>query len=393
MTSAQQPHTLVITNDYPPRAGGIQTFVFEMVKRFDPNTVTVVTSNFAGAAEFDAQHPWQVLRAKGSVLLPTRRTRNLVSRALQATGATQVVFGAAAPLGLLARWLRSQGVDTVVAMTHGHEVGWAATPVMRRAMRNIIRHADWVTYLGQYTATRIQRSVRASQHHKFRQLTPAVDPAEFTPENKQFGDVLRNSFGLAQRPVVVCVSRLMPRKGQDVLIKAMPLIQQTIPDVALVIVGTGPYLKTLQRLVTQHALDKDVYFTGRVAQDQLAHWYAAGDVFAMPCRTRNAGWDVEGLGIVYLEASATGLPVIAGRSGGAPDAVREHETGLVVDGRDVAEVAHAVVCLLSDVQMRNRMGQAGRAWVEQSWTWDYAFARLADLLAGVDPDEASTNKL
>ncbi|GFJ92511.1 hypothetical protein Prum_061530 [Phytohabitans rumicis] len=193
------------------------------------------------------------------------------------------------------------------------------------------------------------------------------------------GSEIRARHGLADRPVVVCVSRLVPRKGQDALIRAMPAVRRRVPDAALLIVGGGPHRSTLERLAGP--VD-GVVFTGSVPAAELPAHYAAGDVFAMPCRTRNRGLDVEGLGIVYLEASATGLPVVAGDSGGAPDAVREGETGYVVSGRDVEQIADRVATLLSDRELASRMGAAGRAWVEREWRWDTQADRMAALLSG-----------
>jgi phosphatidylinositol alpha-1,6-mannosyltransferase len=185
---------------------------------------------------------------------------------------------------------------------------------------------------------------------------------------------------LRDRPVVVCVSRLVPRKGQDALIRALPAIRRRVPGAALLVVGGGPYRSTLSRLARDSGVADDVVFTGTVAWEELPAHYAAGDVYAMPCRTRRGGLDVEGLGIVYLEASATGLPVVAGDSGGAPDAVRAGETGYVVGGRDIAAIADRVATLLTDPELARRLGAAGRAWVEAEWGWQTQADRMRALL-------------
>jgi phosphatidylinositol alpha-1,6-mannosyltransferase len=201
-----------------------------------------------------------------------------------------------------------------------------------------------------------------------------VDVETFRPDVD--GAVVRARYGLLGRPVIVCVSRLVPRKGQDLLIQALPLVRRELPDAALLLVGRGPYHDRLLELAREHG----VVLTGGVPHDELPAHYAAGDVFAMPCRTRRLGMDVEGLGIVYLEASAVGLPVLAGNSGGAPDAVRHGETGYVVDGRSVPGVAARLLELLRDDALRSRLGAAGRAWVERDWTWTGAADRLGELL-------------
>jgi phosphatidylinositol alpha-1,6-mannosyltransferase len=178
----------------------------------------------------------------------------------------------------------------------------------------------------------------------------------------------------------------MPRKGQDTLIEALPLIRREIPDAALLIVGGGPYRPKLDKLVAENQLAGHVVLTGTVPWSELPAHFAAGDVFAMPCRTRNRGLDVEGLGIVYLEASATGLPVVAGDSGGAPDAVLEGETGFVVPGGNPPAVAGRIIELLADPARARELGERGREWIEQTWRWGIISDRLSDLLAGVDPD-------
>jgi len=292
-------------------------------------------------------------------------------------GCDTVWFGAAAPLGLLAAGLRRRaGVERAVALTHGHEIGWAALPGARQLLRRIARGNDVVTYLTEYQRVRLDRALHGLT--SLERLTPGVDVEAYHPEVD--GSQVRARYGLGDRPVIVCVSRLVPRKGQDVLIRALPTIRRRVPGAALLIVSGGPYREKLQALARAEGVESDVVFTGSVRWEELPAHYAAGDVFAMPCRTRGAGLDVEGLGIVYLEASATGLPVLAGDSGGAPDAVREGETGYVVGGSDVPAVAGRLAELLADPARARAMGAAGRAWVEKEWRWATKAARLTELL-------------
>ncbi|GAA2700492.1 glycosyltransferase family 4 protein [Micromonospora olivasterospora] len=371
--------TLLITNDFPPRPGGIQSFVHNLAVRQPAGSVVVYASSWRGADKFDADQPFEVVRERTRVLLPTPLVARRAARLARRYDCDSVWFGAAAPLGLLAAGLRRRaGIRRVVALTHGHEVGWAALPGARTALRRIGRGADVVTYLGEYTRVRLERALHGvTELHR---LAPGVDVDTYHPDVD--GEPVRVRLGLADRPVVVCVSRLVPRKGQDMLIRAMPEIRRRVPDAALLVVGGGPYRGTLEKLARQAGVERDVVFTGSVPAVELPAHYAAGDVYAMPCRTRNRGLDVEGLGIVYLEASATGLPVVAGDSGGAPDAVREGETGYVVSGRDVAQLADRVATLLADRDLARQLGAAGRAWVEREWRWEAQAARLAALLAG-----------
>ena len=209
-------------------------------------------------------------------------------------------------------------------------------------------------------------------------LPPGVDDEVFFPGAG--GPAIRAKHGLGERPVVVCVSRLVPRKGQDVLLRAWPLVLRAVPDAMLLLVGGGPYRSRLERLVDAAGVRRSVILTGSVPWTDLPAYYDAGNVFAMPCRTRAGGLDVEGLGIVFLEASATGLPVVAGNSGGAPDAVLDGETGFVVDGRSVESVADRVTTLLLDPARAQEMGKRGRQWVSEAWRWDDIAQRLTSLL-------------
>lgn len=379
-------HTLFITNDFPPRPGGIQTFVYEIVRRFDPESVTVLTSSWDDATDFDARQDYEVVRAQTKVLLPTPDVLAMARKIIVAKNIQNVVFGASAPLGLLAKPLRKLGIKKIIAFTHGHEAGWAKTPITKQALRKIGQDVDVLTYLTQYTKSEISKCLTAETKVKMRQLLPAVDPDLFNPGNKARGNQMRASVGFADRPTIISVSRLMARKGHDALIKAIPELKKTIPNVALLIVGDGPYRNNLEKLVQKLELQDDVHFTGKVLFEDLPSWYAAGDVFAMPCRTRTSGWDVEGLGIVYLEASATGLPVIAGDSGGAPEAVADGETGFVVDGTDKDQLVNRLRELLQNPELSHQMGANGRAWVLNNWTWDKPVARLQKLLAGIDPE-------
>ncbi|MFB4315657.1 glycosyltransferase family 4 protein [Actinomadura sp. 21ATH] len=372
--------TLVVTNDFPPRPGGIQAFVHNLAVRRPPGSVVVYAPAWKGAAEFDAAQPFPVVRHPTSLMVPEPTVLRRAAEVLRSEGCDSVLFGAAAPLGLLAPALRARGAERLVGLTHGHEAGWAALPVARGLLRRIGDGTDALTYLGDYTRSRMARALSPAAAARMAWLAPGVDEEVFRAGAG--GAEVRHRHGLADRPVAVCVSRLVPRKGQDALIHAWPHVLKKVPDAALLLVGGGPYRAELEKLAEARDVAGAVVFTGSVPWEELPAHYDAGDVFAMPCRTRRRGLDVEGLGIVYLEASATGLPVVAGDSGGAPDAVLEGETGEVVDGRSVAAVARALTGLLSDPARAREMGARGRAWVEREWRWNLQAARLDALLAG-----------
>jgi phosphatidylinositol alpha-1,6-mannosyltransferase len=369
--------TLVVTNDFPPRAGGIQAFVHALASRLDD--VVVYAPAWEGAAAFDAVQNFVVARHPTALMLPVPAVARRAAALVKEHGCAAVWFGAAAPLGLLAPGVRRAGAARIVATTHGHEAAWAQLPGARQLLRTIGDRVDVLTYLGDYTRSRLARAVSSQAQGRLERLAPGVDTAFFRPGAG--GDTIRQRHGLSDRRVIVCVSRLVPRKGQDVLLRALPSILRSAPDAGLLIVGDGPDRRRLEAIADREGVRAAVRFTGAVPWAELPAHYDAGEVFAMPCRTRRAGLDVEGLGIVYLEASATGLPVVAGRSGGAPDAVRAGETGRLVDGADVAAVAKAIVGLVTDPTVARAMGARGRAWVEQDWTWDAAADRLSGFLS------------
>ena len=382
--------TLVVTNDYPPRPGGIQAFVQAMVDGFTPSDVVVYASTWRGKAEecrrYDAERPHLTVRDATTVMVPDpKRVRRAVEIA-KSEGCDRVWFGAAAPLALMAPTLRRKaGVERLVATTHGHEAGWSQLPVARQLLRRIGDGVDVLTYLVEYYHRKVGGVLSPGARDRMAQLHPGVDIETFHPgvRGEPETAALRERLGLTNRPTVVCVSRLVPRKGQDTLIRAMPLIKKAIPDAALLIGSGGPYRKDLERLAEQTGVARDVVFSGPVEWGELPRLYAAGDVFAMPCRTRRGGLDIEGLGIVYLEASALGMAVVGGDSGGAPDAVLEGETGYVVPGNgevSVVQTAQRVIELLLDPAKADEMGKAGRAWVEREWQWPLVQRRFRELL-------------
>ncbi|GEM35436.1 glycosyltransferase family 4 protein [Nocardia neocaledoniensis] len=371
--------TLLVTNDFPPRPGGIQSYLQALANQLPPDDLVVYAPRWRGDSheKFDAAQKFRVVRHPTTLMLPTPGVVRRASALLREHECDTVWFGAAAPLAAMSPMLRRAGAERILASTHGHEVGWSMLPGARQVLRSIGENTDVVTYVSKYTRGRFASAFgpRAALEY----LPPGVDPAEFRPDPGARAE-LRARYGLGDRPTVLCLSRLVPRKGQDMLIVAMTEIRERVDGAVLVIAGGGPYEVKLRALADALGVSDSVVFTGRVPSGELAAHHTLADVFAMPCRTRGAGLDVEGLGIVYLEASATGVPVVAGSSGGAPETVREGETGLVVHGRSVEQISDAVVELLTDRDKAAAMGAAGRAWVEENWHWDRQGARLRELL-------------
>ncbi|MEU8706762.1 glycosyltransferase family 4 protein [Streptomyces sp. NPDC048565] len=375
--------TLVITNDFPPRRGGIETFVHAMTSRFPADSVVVYTSAEPGSAGHDATLPYPVIRDPAGTLLPTARVAARAVALARHHRCDSVWFGAAAPLGLMADRLRREaGARRIVATTHGHEVWWARTPGTRALLRRIGDRTDTVTYLGAATRAPIAAALGPAAASRMVRLVPGVDSDAFRVPPGPGGDPggVRARYGLGERPVILCAARLVPRKGQDVLIRALPAVRRAVPGAVLLLVGDGPHERTLRRLAGATGAGGSVILAGGQPHAAMPGFFAAADVFAMPCRTRRAGLEVEGLGIVFLEAAAAGLPVVAGDSGGAPDAVRDGETGRVVDGRDVPAIASLLVGLLRDGASAAAMGERGREWVRARWGWDGTYDRLAALL-------------
>ena len=342
--------------------------------------MTVYAPQWKGADAFDAQTAgYRVVRHPGTLMLPVPNVDVRMRRLIAEHGIDTVWFGAAAPLGLLAQRARQAGATRVLASTHGHEVGWSMLPVARSVLRRIGDDSDVVTFVSRYTRGRFASAFgpKAALEH----LPPGVDIDRFRPDPASRAE-LRARYRLGQRPTVLCLSRLVPRKGQDMLIRALPEIRRRVDGAALVIAGGGPYLETLRQLAERFRVSEYVTFTGGIAAAELPAYHAMADVFAMPCRTRGAGLDVEGLGIVFLEASATGVPVIAGCSGGAPETVRHNKTGLLVDGRSGSQIVDAVTELLAHPDRAAAMGAAGREWAIAQWQWDALAARLSELVRG-----------
>lgn len=372
---------LFVTNDFGPRAGGIESFIIGLIQHSTHSPITVYTSSQGDTREYDAS--WQadfgvkVIRDRAKILLPTPRVSNSISRVIKELETDVVTFGAAAPLAFMSAAFRNAGAKRVIAITHGHEVWWSKVFPFTLIMRRIGSTTDVLTYLGEFTRSAISGSLTSRAASTMVKIAPGIDTEHFSPVDST---QLKASLGLSGKRIIVSVGRLVHRKGQDKLIESMPTIIQEIPNVHLLLVGEGPYRDYLMKLVRQHQLEDYVTFIGRIQFSQLPSYICLGEIFAMPSRSRFAGLEVEGLGIVYLEASACGLPVIAGASGGAPDAVIDGVTGVVVDGLDCAAIAVAAIQMLENPIQSQKMGLEGRRWVEEKWRWQIWADEFAKLL-------------
>ena len=366
---------LVVTNDFPTRRGGIESFVLALCAGMPADQVVVYTASMAGGRQYDATLPFPVYRDPGGTLLPTPAVRRRVVGVMHRHRCDRVLFGASAPLGLLAPALRRAGARRIVALTHGHEVWWAKAPVSRQALRRIGDSVDVMTYVSQWCGDRIAPALSARARERMVRLSPGVDTDRFHPGCG--GAEVRRRHGIQpDAPVVVCTARLVRRKGQDTLIHAWPEVVRTEPDAVLLLVGGGRYRRRLECLAVARGVRNAVVFTGSVPWEEVPAYTDAGDVFAMPCRTRWWGWEAEAWGIVLLEAQACGLPVVVGRSGGAPETV-----GSLAHGRVVSPVATEVAtAVLAQITPLNGRRAVPVLRGEVAWSWSNASDTLARIL-------------
>jgi phosphatidyl-myo-inositol dimannoside synthase len=367
------PRTLLVTNDYPPRVGGIQRTLEALVRRLPPDRVAVLCPNAEGGDAFDEAAPYAVYRQPERFLWPLPDMRRRLHEAVRSFGAEVVLFGAVYPLALLGPSLAETGTPYLAA-AHGFEYWLSIAPGTHALVRRATSRAARVPVMCSAFIARVVRTA-VPDEVPVSVMYPGADLEAFRPDLPY--EDLTELHGVADRPLIVCVSRLVARKGQDVLIRAMPRIRRAVPDASLLIVGDGPDRDRLEGLAADTP-DGSVAFSGQVSEGDLPRYYRAGNVFAMPCRSRLGGLEVEGWGNVFLEAAACARPVVVGDSGGARESLVHGETGLLVNGSDVSEVAGAVGSLLADPERAEAMGRAGRERVERAFGW----SRAADQLAG-----------
>ncbi|MGK2949817.1 MAG: glycosyltransferase family 4 protein [Acidimicrobiales bacterium] len=373
---------LFVTNDFPPKVGGIQTMLWELWRRLDPTTFAVLTTAHPEAAAWDEQQPYRVERTGQRVLLPTPGLVRRIDALAEEIGAGLVVLDPALPLGLVGpRLARPYAV-----VLHGAEVTVPGRlPGSSALLRQVLRGASLVVAGGGYPLAEGERAARRSLPHVV--IPPGVDTERFTPLDPATRTTTRVRFGLpVEGPVVVSLSRLVPRKGMDVLIRAAGLLAPSHPDLLVAIGGGGRDQGRLERLI--ESTGAPARLLGRIDHDDLPLLYGCADVYAMLCRNRWAGLEQEGFGIVFLEAAAAGIPQVAGASGGAAEAVVDGETGYVVDPPDdVDAVAAALARLLDDPERRAEMGAAGRQRAIDHFEYDGLAARLGAALRACEADE------
>jgi phosphatidyl-myo-inositol dimannoside synthase len=379
---------LLVTNDFPPKLGGIQSYLWELWRRLDPRTFGILTaSSDPSAKRFDAElaaRGMHVERVDSRILyFPTPSARRRIEASAAALGAELVVLDPAFPLGALAPRLSLPAVQIL----HGAEVAIPARlPFVRSGMRRLLAGSVGVIAAGPYPEAEARR-VAGSRMPPVLQIPPGVDTSRFVPLGAQERTEARRALGLpVEGPLVVSVSRLVPRKGMDVLIEAAARLGAVVPGLTVAIGGTGRDARRLERLVRTSGAP--VRLLGRVAEQELPRLVGAADVFVMACRNRWGGLEHEGFGIVFLEAAAAGVPQVAGRSGGASDAVVDGQTGVVLeDPKDPVELARALEALLAHPDRARAMGEAARARAVASFDYEVLARRLGSALGGAWPEE------
>jgi phosphatidylinositol alpha-1,6-mannosyltransferase len=365
--------SLLVTNDFPPKLGGIQSYLYELWRRLPAEETTVLTTRHRDADEWDQKQPFRIVRLRQRVLLPTPEVARRIEDLVREVGADVVFLDPMLPLGLVSLRLNTP----CVLITHGSEVTVPGRlPGTRALAQRALSTAVGIVAAGQYPAAEAGHALGVPVPGIV--VPPGVDVERFRPLDDGERSEARARFGLdAFHPLVVGVSRLVPRKGFDRLFDALAWLD---PRVQVAIAGTGRDLRRLRHLA--RVLGERAHFLGQVSEDDLPMLYGAADVFAMPCRDRWGGLEAEGFGIVFLEAAACGIPVLAGRSGGSHEAVVDGETGYVVDARRVRRVYGALERLLGDAQRRARMGRAARQRAVEEFSYDKMVERLAPIAAG-----------
>jgi phosphatidyl-myo-inositol dimannoside synthase len=368
--------SLLVTNDFPPKVGGIQSYLYELWRRLPPEETHVLTTPYAGAADWDAAQRFSIERVRQRVLLPSPRLARRVDAMAREREADVIFLDPVLPLGLVGRRLRAA---PHVLMAHGAEVNVPGRlPGSRTLAGRVLRAASGLVAAGEYPA-RVAAGVAGAALATL-VVPPGVDPDRFRPLSARDREAARRRFGLAAgRPLVLGLSRLVPRKGFDVLIDAVARLD---PVVQLAVGGAGRDAGRLARRAAERGITERCTFLGRVPEADLAGLYGCADVFAMLCRERWGGLEAEGYGIVFVEAAACGVPSIAGRSGGSHEAVVDGQTGFVVDPHDAGGVRAALDRLLGDDALRENLGAAARKRAVDELTYNRQVERLLPVTRG-----------
>jgi len=367
---------LLVTNDFPPKIGGIQNLLYEWWRRLPSESFAVLTSPYSGSKQFDAAQSFEVRRTREPVLLPHPLMIRKINKMAKQIGAELVVLDPALPLGLIGPHLNLP----YAVVLHGAEIVVPGRlPFVSRLLSRVLNNAELIIASGSYPAAEASRICRSSK--RIEVITPGVDIQRFKVLSSEQRAEARKQFGVAEdAQLIVGISRLVPRKGFDVLIRAVARLAIEFPKLRLIIGGDGRDRARLERIARE--LMSPTTFLGRVLDDDLPKLYGCADINAMLCRSRWMGLEQEGFGIVFAEAAACGVPQIAGRSGGASDAVDHDISGLIVeDPTRVDDVVSSLRRLLVDKSQLLKMGQASRLRAENLFDYDKLALKLGQVLS------------
>lgn len=364
---------LEITNDFPPTLGGIESYVYSLTRRWEPDRVTVLTRWTPGSDEFDSTLGFDVIREPVGTLLPTRQLLRKAATLIEERSVDVIHFATPLPLGVMGpKLLRSHGIPYAVTVNGAEFVLPASLLIGRQLLKRAMTDAAVVLPYSAFLKREVQKIFPSGP--PIESVPPGIDPERF-PENLE--PAFQSPSG---GPVIVSAGRLIARKGSVQLLEAFVQVLERHPDTHVLFVGGGPELKKLRRLAAERHLGSSITFVGSQPWESIPGFLASADIFALPVRERFGGLETEGFGIVFLEAAAAGLPSIGGNVGGVPDAIVDGETGLLVDGRDPNSIAQALLRILNDPEEGRRLGKAGRERVMNEFTWDHFFARFKEAL-------------
>jgi phosphatidylinositol alpha-1,6-mannosyltransferase len=378
--SLESAAVLLVTELYPPAVGGSAVLFENIYSRLPGVDVTVLTGGASGAPDSaetgvhvvrrpGGLAPWGVLHPRGL----HRHWRSAADIARLTRGRRAVVHcGRALPEGLAA--LLSQrlyGGPPYVCWTHGEELSYArSSRELTLLLRLVHRHAAGVIANSHNTSRLLQEIGVAARD--IRVIHPGVDPQRFRPSIES--RILRRRLAQDGELVLLSVGRLQRRKGHDLVLRALAHLGSAAGRLRYVIVGHGDERARLEQLAAECGVSGRVTFAGEVSAGELPSYYGAADIFVHPNRAERG--DIEGFGIVFLEAAAAGLPVIGGNSGGVPEALEDGVTGFLVDGEGHLDLARRIDALTRSTETRRQMGQAGRARIVRDFTWERAAAHL-----------------
>jgi phosphatidyl-myo-inositol dimannoside synthase len=371
---------LLVTNDFPPKIGGIQTYLWELWRRLPEGEAIVLTTPYEGDSAFDRSAPMPIVRTRERLLLPTPALERQIVQIARDRNIEHIVLDPALPIAWLGPRLKRQGFRYSVVL-HGAEVTVPGRlPISKQLLARVLKNADHIIAAGGYPLAEGEHAAGKTLVSSV--IAPGIDVDRFTPLRSTDDPVeIRERLGLPKSgPLLVSTSRLVPRKGRDVLIRAGEVLRSEFPDLSIAISGTGRDLKRLHKISAKYP-NVDVRFLGRLSEDDLADLYRIADLFVMLCRNRWQGLEQEGFGIVFLEAAASGVAQVAGRSGGSHEAVIDGVTGVIVDRpNSVKDSADAIAQLLRDPAKRAAMGRVSRERVVDQCTYDLMAERLLKTL-------------